>query len=249
MSREQLTESQGQFAEGSPETAGPGNTSELPPHIYQQVVQIRPGDAAGLRMLLAQYPDLSEAIAQVASHYAGMSTVKQAIVMQSVPDDTPMAMASTQADIRPGGAFELDGGSSKPATPEVAPVAATPAAAAPATAETAQGEPRPADLIIGRDKPKENKADPAWVAGAQRYNDAHPTLVDEFNELTDHRLVMLDDDSQLKPQAVASWQKVRGLVADGKIGPQTVAAARADRAKSDVVAQSDAGPKGELIDV
>lgn len=70
-------------------------------------------------------------------------------------------------------------------------------------------------------------AEPAWVAGARAYNLAHSQLVSEFNELTKHGCV--GDQGQLDLQKVKEWQSQNGLLADGKVGPQTVGAARSGR--------------------
>ena len=75
-------------------------------------------------------------------------------------------------------------------------------------------------------------AEPAWVAGARAFNAAHGHLVAEFNELTHDACV---DRGQLDPQKVQGWQAPKGLVADGKVGPQTVRAARSGRAANDAM--------------
>lgn len=71
-------------------------------------------------------------------------------------------------------------------------------------------------------------AEPSWIAGARAYNSAHGHLVSEFNELT--LQACLSDHGQLDPQKVKDWQTREGLLADGKVGPQTVGAARSGRA-------------------
>ncbi len=207
MSREQLTESEGQFEAGGPEAAAPAQSHQLPLHVFDQVAQIRPGDAAGLQALLARYPDLAQNIASVASHHAGMSTVKQAMAMQQAGAPVAASTPSLQQDYRPGGAAELE--SVTPAAPHA-------------------------------------HAAPAWVADARRFNDAHGHLVDEFNDLT-HNVLALDD-TQIDPQAIARWQRDHGIAADGKVGPHTVAAARAKRDNASEVASGPAPVKAEQID-
>ena len=68
------------------------------------------------------------------------------------------------------------------------------------------------------------EAEPTWIASARACNAAHADLVAEFNESTHHECI--DDARQLSPQKVAAWQSVRSLLADGKVGPQTVSSAR-----------------------
>jgi len=79
--------------------------------------------------------------------------------------------------------------------------------------------------------------EPAWVAGARTYNDAHAGLVSEFNDATANRC--LDASGQLDPQAVARWQRQHGVDADGKVGPHTLAAARQASAKAEPAAAAD----------
>ncbi|HEY0195642.1 MAG TPA: hypothetical protein VGC42_31225 [Kofleriaceae bacterium] len=237
MSREQQTESQGQFDGSSPEAAAPpAHALQLPIHVYQQVVQIRPGDAVGLQALLGQHPELSQAIAQVASQHAGMSTVKQAMALQSshaaLPDSAPLPQGGTQADIRPGGEFALEGGPAAGKRPELfqdyrAGGAAELESAGPARPKVAH--------------------EPPWIVEARRYNDTHEALVNEFNELTDNVLAL--DERATNPQAISRWQRDHGLAADGKIGPHTVAAARAKRNDSLDVAKADTAPRSDKIDV
>jgi hypothetical protein len=79
----------------------------------------------------------------------------------------------------------------------------------------------------------------AWVVSAQAYNAAHADLVEEFNELTDDRC-RLDGDSKVDVHAVSRWQAHHGLDPDGKIGPHTIAKARAVQAKPSQVAAAPA---------
>lgn len=85
---------------------------------------------------------------------------------------------------------------------------------------------RPAPAVHERSNlgSSHSTVDPAWVRGARSYNAAHADLVAEFNELTHQEC--LDDTRQLSAQKVAAWQAARSLLADGKVGPLTVAAAQ-----------------------
>jgi hypothetical protein len=123
--------------------------------------------------------------------------------------DAPRRML-TQDQIRPGGEFALEGD-------------------APRRTLT-QDQIRPGGEFALEDSPEVAPAptpkgpEPAWVAGARRYNDAHADLVSSFNQLTNNSCI--GADGQVDPQLVADWQRARGLDDDGKIGPMTVAAAR-----------------------
>jgi hypothetical protein len=96
----------------------------------------------------------------------------------------------------------------------------------------------------GASAAKPAAAEPAWIAGARSYNQAHPEQVGEFNELTNDNC-RLDGEGEVDPHAVARWQSHHGLAADGKIGPLTVATARKLKTRAPEVAaapQVDARP-------
>lgn len=86
------------------------------------------------------------------------------------------------------------------------------------------------DAIAPTEKTPE-QATPAWVDGARRFNSAHAALVEEFNELTASTCTADGSVAKLDPQQVAEWQRAHGLEADGKVGPNTLAAARKAYAK------------------
>lgn len=259
MSREQQVEAQGQFDQGSPEAAAPVGAPHLPMPIYQQAAQIQPGDVEALQALLSQYPDYAQAIATVASHHAGMSTVKQAMA-------APRGKPELQKDYRPGGEMELESTSPKPAAGkpelqkdyrpggemELESTSSRPAAGKPEL----QKDYRPGgEVELESTSPTKAtatetkaKAEPAWVVAARRYNDAHMALVDEFNNLTDGKFAL--DDENTNPVQISQWQIQHGLPGDGMVGPKTVAAARAARDNAGHVAKaSTPEKKGELIDV
>jgi len=252
MSREQLTESQAQPSERAAGEHGDVETGGLPPYIYQQVIQLPPGIPERLVQVLKMYPALSKQICDVASQYLGMSTVKQALEIQSTGSGAGITKEQ-QAAVRelwgeaPRGQSGAKTASPEPAGPEAvtsAPAAeatATPAAEATAT----PGADATAAPVANATTAK--KADPPWVAAARRYNNAHMALVDEFNKLTDNVFAL--DEYNTDPKAIANWQRKHGLAASGMIGPKTVAAARADKNNDTAVAKVDDGKKGELIDV
>jgi hypothetical protein len=68
-----------------------------------------------------------------------------------------------------------------------------------------------------------------WARNAASYNERHAAFVEEFHNLTGgtYRL----PDGTVDPAQVMAWQMENNLQADGKIGPQTVAAARAGAKK------------------
>ena len=84
--------------------------------------------------------------------------------------------------------------------------------------------------------------EPFWVADARRYNAVHTTFVEEFNDLTKN-LCLDSGTGALDPIKVSNWQDQRGLAADGKVGRQTVAAARHTKMASAETAEAlDARP-------
>jgi len=107
--------------------------------------------------------------------------------------------------------------------------------------ESSTGKPPPVNQAFIKDTLADGDtrpaAEPAWVAGARTYNDAHADLVAEFNAATAHSC--LDASGQLDPQAVARWQRQHGIAADGKVGPHTLAAARQASAKAGPAAAAD----------
>jgi peptidoglycan hydrolase-like protein with peptidoglycan-binding domain len=136
--------------------------------------------------------------------------------------------ALTQEQIRPGGEFELEGN-----TP------AKPAVVRPGALTQQQIRPGGEFELEGNTPAPKSKAEPPWVAGARAYNDAHASLVAEFNDLTGFRCA--PDDGLIDPQGVAAWQRQHGLDPDGKVGPHTLAAARQVMAKAGGAgAQADA---------
>lgn len=113
-------------------------------------------------------------------------------------------------------------------------------------------EPEPAPAADVTARPAETKVEPGWVTRARAYNRAHAALVEEFNALTGYTCVgvieLIDDVSdadQIDPNAVAHWQADHGVPPDGRVGPQTVEAAR--RARQDDQEQP-AAPAPDLLD-
>jgi hypothetical protein len=107
--------------------------------------------------------------------------------------------------------------------------------------ESSTAKPPPVNQAFIRDTladgDAKSAAEPAWVASARTYNDAHAGLVSEFNDATAKSC--LDASGQLDPQAVARWQRQHGVEADGKVGPHTLAAARQASAKAGPAAGAD----------
>jgi peptidoglycan hydrolase-like protein with peptidoglycan-binding domain len=265
MSREQVADQAAQQDSASSAVAGAEESYGLPAPVYAQVLKLGPGNVAGLRALLAQYPNFNQGILSVASHHMGAAAVRQAMgpgpLTQdqlrpggefALEGDTPPRKPLTQEQLRPGGEFALEGGTA-PRNPltqeqlrpggEFALEGGT-APRNPLTQEqlrpggefaleggTAPRNPltqeqiRPGgEFALEGDAPAAPAAEPAWVAGARKYNEAHAELASNFNSLTGNTCI--GADGQLDPQLVSAWQRSHGLDADGKVGPHTVAAAR-----------------------
>jgi hypothetical protein len=88
-------------------------------------------------------------------------------------------------------------------------------------------EPKPGDKPPGLTAPVEQEP-AAWIGQARAFNAAHESLMSEFNLLTSFALLDANRESGAvaDPERVAYWQREHGLEPDGKIGHQTVAAAR-----------------------
>lgn len=257
MSREQLTFQQSQQDTAGPEAA-PQNTHGLPPALYGQVARLGPADAQALRDLLTLYPVFSRGILAVAAPQVGNAAVQRALAMvQQNAQGQPMASAGTASNQ----AFIKDTLADEPATAKPPPVnqafikdtladEPTTAKAPPVNQafirdtladEPTTAKPPPVDQAFIKDTLADGNArsaaEPAWVAGARTYNDAHAGLVSEFNDATANSC--LDASGQLDPQAVARWQRQHGVEADGKVGPHTLAAARQASAKAGPAAAAD----------
>ena len=78
--------------------------------------------------------------------------------------------------------------------------------------------------MIEEDAPQA-ESEEAWAVRAAEYNERHAELVARFNELTDDQYV--GPDGSVAPDVIVAWQKANGVAVDGRIGPETVAAAKA----------------------
>jgi hypothetical protein len=245
MSKEQLTEQQVEVVGTERDSAAPAQTHGLPPHVYAQVMALGPADAPALADLLTSFPDLSVRILTVASPHMGNAAVQRAITIAQKQSAQGKAGTLSQAEMHE----VLD---DKPAQGKAGTLSQAemhevlddkPAQGKAGTLSQAEMhevlDDKPAQGKAGTlsqaemhevldDKPA--SAEPAWVGGARKYNAAHAEFVSDFNELTNNSC--LDAAGQLDPQAVARWQRQHGVEADGKIGPHTVAAARAAQVKA-----------------
>ena len=237
MSKEQL--SAHTPTEASEESRAKDDIHGLPPYLFGQVMKLGPGDADALTRLLRLYPDYTDKILAAASPQVGLSTIKQA---QAMIQQNTVGASGSLGSTRPGGEFldetktsvvpQQGGGSLGKVRPGTEYLDETPSA--PAAAQ----QPAHAASEDGATKEATPAKEEAWVADARRYNDVQEYLVEEFNELTDY--ICLDDDTvKLDPRAVADWQRAHGLSADGKVGPHTVQAARAVKAKGGSVAKTE----------
>lgn len=107
MSKEQLIE-QTQSDVAAPGGVRDGDIEGLPPHLFGQVMKVKPGDAAGLVALLRLYPPYADRILAAASPRVGLSTIKQAQAM--MPQET-VGAAGSLGSMRPGGEYELESSS------------------------------------------------------------------------------------------------------------------------------------------
>lgn len=87
---------------------------------------------------------------------------------------------------------------------------------------TAEVEAKPAVI---EEEVAQPESEEAWAVRAREYNEAHAELVARFNELTDNMYAA--PDGTLAPDVIVAWQKANGVSVDGRIGPETVAAAKA----------------------
>jgi len=261
MSREQLTDQQSQQDTAGPEAA-PQNTHGLPPALHAQVMRLGPGDAQALRDLLTLYPVFSSGILAVAAPHMGNAAVQRAIAMvQQNAVGQPLATSGPEYQERLGGLesnavgrppasaaspeanrallteIPMDGQAMPAARPKPLWMSQPPPSAASPEANRALLMEIPMDDQAMPGTAAKPAAEPAWVAGARTYNDAHAGLVSEFNDATANSC--LDASGQLDPQAVARWQRQHGVEADGKVGPHTLAAARQASAKAGPAAAAD----------
>jgi peptidoglycan hydrolase-like protein with peptidoglycan-binding domain len=247
MSREQVNEQQTQVDAATNAADTHDDVQGLPPRLYGLVMQLRPGDANGLYELMKLYggAELGRAILAVASPRLGLSTVKRAQALLAT-NAQGQGGSLTSEDIHDGGQFAIASSSAPTATPEAPAVAAQPEAVvaqpvAPVTQpepDAAQPAKHPEPTAAHPAKPVNHEAEPDTkqltnrsldgMDEAVKYNDAHPALVAEFQELTNDLCCDWDSGSKgpVDPTKVARWQVQHGLTGDGKIGPLTVAAAR-----------------------
>jgi murein L,D-transpeptidase YcbB/YkuD len=216
MSRDPLTAQDAQVDGNAPATSTQTETYGLRPDLHAEIMRMSPADSDLLANMLSLYPSFMGAILMVAASHMGNAAVQRAmqLVKQrqatrgregSLSQDEMHEMTREPSDALPIKSHELSSFIGDESN-------------MPAAVEAAPAKPPV-------------QAEPAWVAGARAYNAAHPDLVAEFNDLTDD-MCTDDDDGKLDPQAVARWQSHHGIPADGKVGPQTVAAAKAAKAKN-----------------
>ena len=92
--------------------------------------------------------------------------------------------------------------------------------------ETVAPEPLPepvVEQVVG--EPKDTQVEEAWIEKARDYNRRHRALVEEFAEHLSGN-VLRYPDGDIDPAFIVAWQQANGVAVDGRIGPETVAAAR-----------------------
>ena len=239
MSKEQLSaQTQTEAAEGTP--TRDGDIHGLPPHLFGQVMKLRPGDANALTSLLRLHPEYSEKILAAASPQVGLATVKQAQANLQV---NAVGAKRSLGSTRPGGEYleetptlavpQTKGGSlghtgqgSEWLDETVDP------ALVPPSSPSGEAKKEPESSGSGGNaaeqaKPEQAKPaqDEAWVAGARAYNAAHEHLVSKFVEIMQDKS-FLGPDGEIDVQKVKAFQRTQGIDADGKVGPATIAAAQ-----------------------
>ncbi len=264
MNNAQQIERQPEQQQGEAPAREPGEeTFGLPRPLYAQLMQLTPADAEALSSMLQTYPRFNTAILQVAAGHMGNAAVQRAI---AIANNGRSGVGSGETARGPLSNQEMHEFLDDPparAQPARGPLSNremhaflddSPARAQPARGPLSNQEmhafledgPAQAQPAARAAAPSATPAaaEPAWVAGARAYNATHAAWVDEFNELTDY-FCQVGGDGKVDPQEVARWQGHHGLVADGKIGPHTIAAARKLKAKAPEVAaapQADARP-------
>lgn len=190
-------------------------THGLRPDLYAQIMRMGPSESTALAEMIENYPGLMGKIMLVAAPHMGNAAVQQAIAtvkqMRSV--------SGAQGSLKSEETREAMGDASSRAltSKEVIASIHDPSQDAPEAAPQSEPAAQPA-------------AEPPWVAGARRFNRSHAGLVAEFHELTNDSC-RLDGVGDTDPLAVAHWQAHHGLVDDGKIGAQTIAAARSPKTR------------------
>jgi hypothetical protein len=228
MSKDPISQQAPQHDAAPAATSSEDATFGLRADLYAQIMQMSPGDSTALAEMIENYPGFLGKILMVASPHMGNAAVQRAIAIVK-------QMKSVS-----GAAGTLGRDETRATMGDAAPHALSGSEMIASLHDASDGP-----LTTGSDAaPKRAAAEPAWVAGARAYNQAHSELVDEFNELTSDNC-RLDGAAEIDPQAVARWQTHHGLAADGKVGHLTVAAARKLKTKAPEVAaapQLDARP-------
>jgi len=226
MSKESLSTQDTQREDSAPAGSTSAETYGLPPQLVAQITRLTPGDSEALAQLMSDYRELANAILMVAASHVGNAAVRRAIDLVKQKD----AYGSNHANS--GAMNHSDQNAATTDSSDLKPIKHSEYGSFLNDASDARRSTEPESKPS---VPAETKmeAPPAWVAGAKAYNAAHPELVAEFNDLTES---MCAETGELDPQAVARWQGHHGLPADGKVGPHTVAAARAAKARPSPVA-------------
>lgn len=205
--------------------------------IYSQLMQLGPADHEALAQLLQLYPDQQQQILQIAAQRMGNAAVQRALAIVNGAAVGAPPSAENQAEVMQ--MFRDENGGPANESPAVGTAPSQGDADSQRRAAEAMQDFREVNNEPGRGAPpsaanaaaamedfREVNAEPVAVSAwdsAARYNAAHQHLVDEFNSLTDGTCV--GKDGAVDPELVAKWQSSHDLVADGMVGPMTVAAA------------------------
>ena len=104
MSKQQLNQ-QVQHDAAAPDANAKDDIEGLPPYLFGQVMNLKPGDAEALTQLVKLYPPYAEKILATASPRVGLSTVKQA---QAMMQPKAVGRSGSLGPVRPGGEFEIE---------------------------------------------------------------------------------------------------------------------------------------------
>jgi hypothetical protein len=168
-----------------------------------QVQQLGPGDQVKLAALLRTNPDQQQRILSIAVTQCGNATVQRALQLVANNEGAPSADGSAMAMEM----FREENG--PPAGSSFQPPSK--AVQDDATEGVAEVAVMPA-------------AQTGWEKAARHYNSLHQATVDEFNALTSD--ACLGPDGTVEPNLVRVWQGSHGVEQDGRVGPQTLAAAK-----------------------
>lgn len=183
--------------------------------ILERLDILEASDHALLAKILKQHPEIRDEIIARANQVCGNDCVAKALQILAGGEEE-------QATEEEEDGKSADAPQPEPAAPaEVAPQQSAPEQSAPTQSETSEEE-------TEDEAPKRVRLNRSQIARAIKYNESHRHFVRKFNKLTRHKLEG-ESDEDVDPNVVAKWQAAHGLDPDGKVGPNTIAAALDER--------------------